>query len=208
MTQVVIFDFDGTIADTLDSIIKLFNEIASDYDLPVIKDSDREKIRSLSARELISEYHITPWKLLQLTKNILPKLKKNIKDISIFEGMTKVFKDLEKRDVKIGIVTSNSKENVELFLTNKNISQVDFIHSEKNLFGKGKVLSHLIQQQKFNKERVIYVGDEVRDIEAARNAGISIIAVTWGFNSEKRLAQSKPDYLITDPKQIIKIIKN
>lgn len=147
MTQVVIFDFDGTIANTLDSILKLFNAVTSKYDLPVIKGSDREKIRDSSARELIREYHISPWKLLQLTKDILPKLKKNIKNISIVEGMTEVFGDLEKRGIKIGIVTSNSKENVELFLANQNISQIDFIHSEKNLFGKGKVLNHLIQKQ-------------------------------------------------------------
>lgn len=203
MTQVVIFDFDGTIANTLDSILKLFNEIASDHDLPVIKDSDKEKVRNLSARELISEYHISPWKLLQLTKSILPKLKNNIKDISIVVGMIEVFKDLKKRGIKIGIVTSNSQENVELFLKSQNVTQIDFIHSEKSLFGKGKVLNHLIKDQKLNRQEVVYIGDEVRDIEAARTAGISIIAVTWGFNSEKRLEQSKPDYLITKPKQIL-----
>ena len=203
MTQVVIFDFDGTIANTLDSILKLFNEIASDYNLPIIKDSDKEKIRNFSAKELVKEYRISPWKLLQLTKDILPKLKKNIKDISIVEGMADVFQDLEKLEIKIGIVTSNSKENVELFLANQHISQIDFIHSEKSLFGKGRVLSHLIKEQKLNKERVVYVGDEVRDIEAARKAGIPVIAVTWGFNSEKRLQQSKPDYLVTNPQQIL-----
>lgn len=206
MSQIVIFDFDGTIANTLDAMVKLFNEVARKYDLPEIKSSDREKLRNYSARELIKEYHISPWKMLKLAKDILPKLKKSIKDISIVEGMTEVFRDLEKRGDQIGIVTSNSKENVELFLIGKNISQVDFIHSEKSLFGKGKVLHHLIQKQKFNKEKVIYVGDEVRDIEAAREAGIAVIAVTWGFNSVKRLEQSMPDYLVTEPKQILQKI--
>ncbi len=204
--QAIIFDFDGTIANTLEAILKLFNEVAPKYDIPVIKNSDREKIRDFSIKELVNEYHISPWKLLQLTRYILPKLKNNLKDISAVEGIAEVLKDLEKQGVKIGVVTSNSKENVELFLANQNISQIEFIHSEKNFFGKGKVLSHLIQKQKLDKQNVVYVGDEVRDIDAARAAGISVIAVTWGFNSRKRLEQSKPDYLITEPKQILQKI--
>lgn len=202
-SQVVIFDFDGTLANTFDLILKLFNEVASNYNLPVVKSSDKEKLRNFSARELISEYKISPWKLLQLTRDILPKVKQNAKDISLVEGMLEVVMELKKRGVTMGIVTSNSKENVELFLMNQNISQIDFIHSEKNLFGKGKVLRHVLQQQKFTADKVIYVGDEVRDIEAARAAGILALAVTWGFNSEERLQKAQPDYLVTQPEQIV-----
>lgn len=202
MSQVAIFDFDGTIANTLSSIIKLFNEIAPKYNLATIKDSERERLKDSSARELLKKYKITPLKLLRLIKEVRSKLKKYIQDASIVEGMEKVFPDLKKHGVKIGIVTSNSTENVRLFLRKHNITEVDFIHSESNLFGKGKVLAHLIQQQRLNKEKVVYVGDEVRDVDAAHKAGVPIIAVTWGFNSQKRLKQTEPDYLISEPEEI------
>ncbi len=203
MPKVVIFDFDGTIANTLESILKLFNEVAPAYSLPVIKNSDIEKIRNSSMRELLKTYRLPPWKLLRLVKDIQSKLRQNIQDISIVEGMAEVFQDLKKQGIEIGIVTSNSIKNVELFLKNEGIAELDFIHSESNLFGKGKVLAHLIRQYKLNKENVMYIGDEVRDIEAARKAGIPIIAVTWGFNSKKRLMESDPDYLISEPREII-----
>lgn len=74
------------------------------------------------------------------------------------------------------------------------------------MFGKGRVLGHVIQKQKLHQQKVVYVGDEVRDIEAAREAGIPIVAVSWGFNSVHRLQQSQPDYVVTDPKQLLEKI--
>lgn len=115
--------------------------------------------------------------------------------------------DLKKNNVKVDIVTSNSKENVLLFLEQWHIKGIDFIFSAKNLFGKAKVIKNLITKHQLEKESVIYVGDEIRDIEAAHQAKIKIIAVDWGFNSKKRLAQAKPDLLISQPKEILKITK-
>lgn len=108
MTQTVIFDFDGTIANTLGLILTLFNDVAAKYNLPVIKDSDKEKIRNFSARELVKEYQISPVKLLRLTTDILPKLKRNIHTVTLVEGMLEVLRNLKIQGLNVGIVTSNS----------------------------------------------------------------------------------------------------
>jgi phosphoglycolate phosphatase len=54
---------------------------------------------------------------------------------------------------------------------------------------------------------VIYVGDETRDIEAARKIQIQVIAVSWGFNSREVLAEQKPDFLISHPSQLIEVVR-
>ena len=203
MHHVVIFDFDGTIANTIDLLIRLFNEIAPKYNLQNIKDSEKETLRNSSATELIKIYKISPWKLIGLVKDLRSKLKLDIQNVAITNGLKDVFEKLGKHDVELGIVTSNSRENVQLFLKKWNINSINFIHTENNLFGKARVLNNLIKKQGLKKKEVIYVGDEVRDIEAAQKVGIKIIAVTWGFNSEKRLKKAKPTYLISEPKEII-----
>jgi phosphoglycolate phosphatase len=199
---VIIFDFDGTIAETLLETLKLFNEVAPRYDLPIIKKTDLTKIRNLSAKELIREYHISGWKLLRLTQVILPKLKENISNIALVPGIAEVLAELKQQGFSLGIVTSNAKENVELFLKKHHL-EIDFVYAEKNFFGKARVLAHLLKKQKINKQTIVYVGDEVRDIEAAHQAGLKMIAVTWGFNSPQRLETANPEYLVTKPEQLL-----
>ena len=205
MNSVIIFDFDGTIANSFDLIIKSFNQIAPSFNLPVITDSEKKIIRNLSAGELLKKYKVTPLKLLRLIKKIKLHQAQNFKSVSPVSGILKLFEDLKNNNFKLGIVTSNSKKNVLLFLGQWNIKGIDFIYSEKNLFGKGKVLKNLIRKQNLKKDSVIYVGDEVRDIEAAHMAKIKVIAVDWGFNSKERLIKAKPDFLISEPKEILRI---
>lgn len=206
MLKTVIFDFDGTLADTFDFLLKTFNQIAPDYNLPQIPDSQINNLKDLSAKELLQKYPLSPLKLLKFSTHIRSELTKNIQNIKPFDGITQTLKTLKTSQIKIGIVTSNSKENVELFLRNNQIKEIDFIYSEKNLFGKGKVLTNLIRKNKLNKNEMVYVGDEVRDIEAAQKAGIKIISVTWGLNSKSRLQKSDPDYLISKPSQILEAV--
>jgi len=202
MIKTVIFDFDGTVADTMKLLIKLFNEVAENYKLPNIKPDDVDVLRNMSAKELMNKLKLPPLKIMKLIGEIQFKLKNNISEIRAFEGIAEMFKKLALNGVQIGIVTSNTVENVRLFLNKNLITEVDFVHGEKNLFGKGQVIKKLIKRLKLLSDEVVYVGDEVRDIEAARYAGVKVISVTWGFNSKKRLIQAKPDILINSPNEI------
>ena len=83
----------------------------------------------------------------------------------------------------------------------------DFIYSGTILFGKSKAINKFLKQENIKPEAVIYVGDEIRDIEAARRSEIKVIAVSWGFNSEQVLAELHPDYLIQNPAELIDAIR-
>lgn len=203
MFQLVIFDFDGTIADTLEDTIKFFNEIATKYGFRKIDPDRDQNLRQLGARELIKKFKVPARKLLALSREIRLKLNKDIQHTPLIKEMDQLIKDLATKGVKIGIVTSNSTENVQLFINHWQLKNIDFVYSRDSLFGKDKVLKRVIRQQKFAKKDVIYVGDEVRDIEAAHKAGIAVIAVTWGFNSKQRLQQANPDHLVSSPEEIL-----
>lgn len=114
---------------------------------------------------------------------------------------------LNKMNIHLGIVTSNSVENVKSWLKlNKMDHFFQFVYSASNLFGKDKVIKKILKNYQINKEQVCFVGDETRDIEAAKKSAITSIAVTWGFNSEDVLLKSEPHYLIKDPKELITIL--
>jgi len=205
--KTIIFDFDGTIADTLDSIIRLFNQLSPELGLPKIEAKDKVSLRNMSAKELMAKYKIPTWKFLKLNQKILTELKKDITKLELIHGMKELLVALKQNNFQVGILSSNQKENIQLFLAKHKINSIDFIYSEKNLFGKDKVLKHLIKKYGLDKDEVIYVGDEVRDVEASQKAEIKVMAVTWGFNSELRLKKSNPDYIISDIKEILKEVK-
>jgi len=79
----------------------------------------------------------------------------------------------------------------------------DFIYSDGSLFGKGKILKRVLKKYEFFKRNVVYVGDEVRDIDAAREAGIKIVSVSWGFNSKEVLGSNKPNYIVDTPAELL-----
>jgi phosphoglycolate phosphatase len=148
------------------------------------------------------------FKLLFFLKKGRSEFKQRIREVELFPEVKDVLTTLKKASFQLGIVSSDSRENILVFLAQNQLTDYfDFIHTELNLFGKGKVLKKVLCRYQLNPSKTIYLGDEVRDIEAARVAKIKVVSVTWGFNSEKLLRRYQPDYLINQPKEILDIIK-
>ena len=92
----------------------------------------------------------------------------------------------------MGILTSNSSQNVKEFLKNHQLDVFDFTHSVSKFWGKSSGLKRLIRKYKLKPDHLLYIGDEIRDLEAAKKAGIRFAAVTWGYNSSKALKACHP----------------
>ena len=200
MIKYVVFDFDGTLADTFDAIKDFVKEEiknVTEEDIALFKD---EGIKGMMKMKNISLAEFT-----RLTLKITPKLK-NKKNINIFPGMLEVIQTLT-QSYKIGILSSNSEDNILKFLKKYNIVNLfEFIFSQSSIFGKHVVMRSMCRKHRLNPSEILYVGDEDRDIIASRRAKIKSIAVTWGFNSEKRLLKVNPNHIINSPTEILDVI--
>lgn len=205
--KIIIFDFDGTIADTFYSLINIANELAEDYGYKKIEKREIKSMKNKNIKHILRERGISIFKIPFFIKKGNEKLDKNIKNVNIFPGIKKILVKLKKQKYKIGIITSNSKNNIKKFLKKYKIDFFDFIYSGISIFGKDQKIKKLLKKYKLKPEQVIYVGDEIRDIEAAKKSKIKIISVTWGFNSKNILKKQNPDFLVNKPQEIIKIIK-
>lgn len=206
--KVVIFDFDGTIADTFDSVLKITHGLAMEYGYQPPTPEDVKRLRSLDSREIIKQSGIPFFRLPFLLKRLKAELRREIQNLKPIPGMTEALVDLYQQGHALGIVTSNSQENVGVFLEAHGLSNLfAFIYSGTTLFGKGRVIRHLIFQHDLNPQKIIYVGDETRDIEAAKRIPIQVVAVSWGFNTEEALAQQEPDFLIQEPQELVSVIQ-
>jgi HAD superfamily hydrolase (TIGR01509 family) len=206
--KVIIFDFDGTLADSFKAVWKISNQLAVEFGYPVTQPDDVQQLKNLSSREIIKQSRLSPLKIPFLVRRLRRELSREIPHLQLFAGMKPVLRSLKQQGNHLGIVTSNSRENVVAFLTAQALPDIfDFVESGLTLFGKDKVLQRVVKQQRLNPADMIYVGDETRDIEAARKMGIQIISVTWGFNSEQALAAENPDFLIHQPEELLQVLE-
>lgn len=200
MINYIVFDFDGTLADTFDAIKTIATTEYGEYDI------DIELFKSEGAKGMLKKLDIPRWKLPGMILNVTSKLRKS-KDVKLFPGIIDLLNML-KKDYKIGILSSNSKEIINDKLKAYIIEDLfEFVYSESSLFGKHLVLERMCSKHTINPLEVVYVGDEDRDIIAAKKAKIKTIAVTWGFNSKERLSKEEPDYIVDSPMQIIEALQ-
>jgi HAD superfamily hydrolase (TIGR01549 family) len=204
----IIFDFDGTIADTIDLALNIYNRIAPEYNCNPIKEEDRGILRARKPQDLLKEYGVTNLKLILILLRIRKEIINLIPEIKLVNGIKDSLKEIINSGLRVGILTSNSRHNVNIFLEKNNLSDIiDFIYSGKNLFGKDRVIRRLLDHENISREDVIYIGDETRDIEASRQVGIPVIAVSWGLNNREILDTLQPDQIADTPKDLFRCVQ-
>jgi len=201
MNRTIIFDFDGTIANTLDSVVKIVNEHSEHFGYKKVTKQDIPYLQGKKPREILSYLGISIIKLPFWIQKIHSEMNKEISNLASTVDILPVLSKLNEK-YRLGILTSNTQENVREFLVKNNINLFDFIHTGKSVFGKSHIINKIIKQQKINKNEIIYVCDEIRDIEAAKKSGIKVAAVTWGYNSKEALQKENPDFLIDTPEEL------
>ncbi|MGB3262733.1 MAG: HAD-IA family hydrolase [Microcoleus sp.] len=208
MTKVIIFDFDGTLADTIDILLSITNRLSAEFGFKPATKEEVAQLSNLTSWQILRYSGISIFKFPLLIRKLRAELRSEISDVQLFPGIKEVLLELKSLGFQLGIITSNSRENVLAALENNNLQDTfTFIYSGST-FGKHKVINKWLRQEHINPEEVFYVGDEIRDIDAARKTGIKIIAVGWGFNSQEVLALHHPDFLIERPQQLIEIMSN
>jgi len=206
-SKVLIFDFDGTIADSRMTLVKIANELAEEFGYEPVTEGDIMRLSNLSSKDVILQSPIPAYKLPFLLRRVKKELNQHIIHLKPFDGIEEALVNLKERNYYLGIITSNLTENVLEFLKKNNLAQYfDFVYSANTLFGKHKTINKAIRKHKLLKEKIIYVGDETRDIEAAKKSQIKVAAVTWGFNSAHVLSQYNPDFILYKPQQLGEIM--
>jgi phosphoglycolate phosphatase len=206
--KVIIFDFDGTIADSFAIVLDITNRLAPEFGYPPALPEDVERLRNLSSREIVRQSKVSPLKIPFLVRRLRGELYREIPHLKPIPGIQAALLSLKQQGYHLGIVTSNSRKNVAAFLAAQELSEMfDFIGSGLALFGKGRIIQRILRQQRVAPKDVVYVGDETRDIEAARKIGIKVISVSWGYNTSQALAAENPDYLIHQPEELLQVVQ-
>jgi HAD superfamily hydrolase (TIGR01549 family) len=202
MIKLAIFDFDGVIADSLPTVVKIINTELNHRINAVLTAED---LRKYGAKALFRKYKISGLQLLIYSKQMHDAIARHLPEIEPVKGMNDVLNKLD--GCKMALVTSNSAENAQNFLQANGIRGFEFVLGGIRMFGKAAKFRDAIRRAKVSAEDTLCIGDELSDIESAKKAGIKIAAVTWGFNSRELLEKAKPDFIVDKPEEIIALCK-
>lgn len=203
--KVLLFDFDGTLVDSLILLKQIANSFSSKYGYKIIKDEDLEFLRGKGPREVLKFLEVPLLKIPFIAIDFKKAFQRSLTNVSLVEGIRETLEELDRKGFVLGVLTSNGKENVETYFKMQGIDFIDFVYADVHLFGKSRSIAKALKQNGLRKQDVIYIGDEIRDIEATKKIDIRIVAVSWGFNTEEVLRKALPDYIVRKPSEILNI---
>jgi len=198
-----IFDFDGTLADSGDWFLSIIDDLARRFRFRATPADEVEMLRGLTSREVIRHLGIPRWKLPAIARHVHGLLAEQIDQIVPFDGIDALFEALQAAGVRIAIVTSNSEANVRTVLAPETIARVELFECRASLFGKARLFKRVLSRTGLAADQVIAIGDETRDITAARKAGIAAGAVLWGYANRDALTRLEPDMLFETPADVL-----
>ncbi len=205
--KLLLFDFDGTIADSLPPVLKIVNKFGPAYGIGPISQADLKILKGMTPKEVMTHFKIPLLKIPFFLNKIRSELLKQAPDIEIFTGMKSALTRLKKMGFELIIVTSSPKENVVKFLDAHELHIFEDVYSNKNVFAKSASLQSILDKRNLPPFEALYIGDEVRDIRACKEVGIPIVCVTWGFNNAEILMKNKPDEIVNTPEELVNVIE-
>ncbi|WP_291845048.1 HAD hydrolase-like protein [Maricaulis sp.] len=200
--DLVIFDFDGTLADSLTWFRGALADVVDKHGLAPIGEEKAESLRGLTPKAIMDELDIPAWKIPFIAADVRARAAENIDKIHLFDGIRDLVEALSDRGVELAVVSSNGETAVRAVLGEPLASRFGQFACGAALFGKASIFRKVIRRANTTPDRTLCIGDEVRDIDAAREAGCHAGAVEWGFATPDILAAQDPHYLFRRPSEI------
>lgn len=201
----IIFDFDGTIADSFDFIADF---LASEVGLPPLTAGEKQQLRGRSMAAVGREFGHSWWRLMRLFFEGRRQMHKVIGNVQPFDGMPDTIKKLHAEGHELFILSHNTVSNIHVFLHHYDLHKYFLeVYGGVGLFGKGRALKSLLKEQNIERENAMYIGDEQRDVRAAQSIKLRVIGVTWGFARPSDLEALEPTALAEKPEDIIRILE-
>jgi phosphoglycolate phosphatase len=197
--KLAIFDLDGTLVDSLAAALAAYNAVAGRLGVRPVSEAEVSELRALGAMGVIRRLGLPLWKVPRVVVAVRAEMRRGLDEARPPAGVVAAVGELAASDCALAVLTSNSRENAERFLGRHAFPPFTEIVGGVGLFGKTGALRKLLRSRSVSHEGCVYVGDEVRDVVAAREAGIAVVAVGWGFNDLAALEGAGADALVDAP---------
>jgi phosphoglycolate phosphatase len=190
--KLVIFDFDGTLADSFPWFCRILNEVADRFGFRRTEPHEIDALRTLGARDLMRHFGIPAWKMPFIAHHVRKRKSRELGETRLFDGVDRMLRELSDAGIGLALVTSNSEPNARAILGAENAVLIGPYECGVSMFGKASRFRMVLRRTGIQAANAICIGDEIRDLEAARQEGIAFGAVTWGYTIPDALIACSP----------------
>lgn len=194
MYRLVIFDFDGTLVDSFSWFLDVFDEVADRFRFRRLDRDRLEEFRGLSTRDLLRHHGVPLWRVPMIAAHARMLQGRHLDAIPVFTGMEAVLAGLRGRGIILALVTSNAHANIAHILGPQMLDAFSHVACGASLLGKATKFRAALKATGTTAGDALAIGDELRDIEAARATGIASGAVGWGYALPERLRAEAPNH--------------
>jgi phosphoglycolate phosphatase len=208
LENVVVFDFDGVLADTLDEMLHIASLVCDTMGYPCEPSpADLNALNKMEFAELGRQLGIPDQRVQDFVERTFRRFCSRPVPPRIFPGMREVVVELANEN-RIGILTGNTFQVVNRFLETNDLSAtIDVVMSADAPGSRSEKLKRIVSQLGGPEAKAFLVGDAVSDVQAAREEAVTSVAVTWGHQSEAKLRSVNPDYLVHTPPELLRILR-
>lgn len=179
--QLVIFDFDGVLADSAAWFLETFNHVAARHGFRQVDADSIDDLRSMSSREIIRALGVPLWRMPLIARDMRNRSSAAADRITLFPEIDALLTELGARGAQIAIASSNSEAAIRRILGANLAGAINQFECGSSLFGKARRIKRILRRSGQAATEAIFIGDETRDIEAAQDAGVAAGAVLWGY---------------------------
>jgi phosphoglycolate phosphatase len=191
--KLVIFDFDGTLADSFEWFLGVVHELAAKHKFKMFERAELDELRGSSATKVLKYLGVSRWRLPAIGRHLQKLAARDAEKILLFDGVDRMLAELVDSGVTVTIVSSSVESNIRRILGPKNEACISHFECGASLFGKRAKLRKMLRKCGVSAREALCVGDEVRDVEAAKAEGIPFGAVGWGFTHLHALREYAPE---------------
>ena len=204
--RLVIWDFDGTLADTLRLALAVYNRLAEKHGFRPV--TDPMSVREMNLSEFLTQYSVPAWRVPLAFASFLAEVKSSSAKIRLNQHVAEAVRVTAELGVQHAVVSSNDTNVIERCLSANDLrEQFTYVRGTSRIFGKERRIRDACRCCQTEFGDALYVGDEVRDVAAARAAGVHIASATWGLNSEVALRAEAPDFILDNPLQLAEVLR-
>lgn len=203
----VVLDVDGTIIDSFGWFCGVLNGVADRYRFRRVAPHEVEALRRLGAREILRHLGIPRWKVPLIARHMHALAARDAAHLRPFPGIPSMMAGLSESGAKLAILSSNREDVVRRVLGPEDAARIGAWSCGASVFGKARRLRRLVKAARLPPERVLCVGDEIRDAQAARAIGCAFGAVAWGYTDPDSLAALAPDHLFREPGEVVAALR-
>lgn len=200
--RAIIFDFDGTLADTFPLVLGVLTEYCAAKRRPVPSAQEIERIRNMDSRKIFDHLGIPRWQAPLAIAIVRRKLRRIEDRLMPFVGIPDALEALHASGWRLFVLSSNTAGTIRRFIIRHQLPQPERLEGGVRFFGKEHRLRRLLKMSNLPSAQTVLVGDETRDVHVGRAVGTPVVGVSWGFNTATLLREAGAAVVVDSPQDL------